>query len=72
MVGPSRFPLEEVLVDWDKEETEFPAGTAKGVAKDNWQTSEGCSATLPFGFCPPFAMVVVPPEVTGNPSMGGA
>ena len=33
---------EEVLVDWDKEETEFPAGTAKGVAKDNWQTSEGC------------------------------
>jgi hypothetical protein len=36
MVGPSRYPLEEVLVDWDKEETEFPTGTGKGVAKDNW------------------------------------
>ena len=42
MVVPSRFPLEEVLVDWDKEETEFQVGTAKGVAKDNCWISGGC------------------------------
>ena len=66
MVGPSRFPLEEVLVEWDKEETDVPA------AKDNCRTSGGCGATVPFGVCPPFARAVVPPEVTGNASAGGA
>jgi hypothetical protein len=39
MVGPSRFPAEEVLVDWDKEETDVPAGTA---AKDKCRISGGC------------------------------
>ena len=69
MVGPSRFPLEEVLVEWDKEETDVPAGTAKRLAKDNCRTSgRGCGATVPFGVCPPFARAVVPPEVTGNAS----
>jgi hypothetical protein len=42
MMGPSRFPLEEVLVDWDKEETDVPAVTAKRLAKDNFWTSGGC------------------------------
>jgi hypothetical protein len=68
-VGPSRFPLEEVFVDWDKEETDVPAGAAKRLAKDNCRTSGGC---LPFGVCPPFARAVVPPEVTGNAFAGGA
>ena len=65
MVGPSRFPLEEVLVEWDKEETDVPA------AKDNCRTIGGCGATVPFGVCPPFARAVVPPEVTGNASSAG-
>jgi hypothetical protein len=71
MVGPSRFSLEEVLVDWDKKEMEFQAGSAKGVAKDKEQTS-GWGENFSFGVSPPFARAVVPPGVTENPSAGGA
>ena len=73
MEGPSRFPAEIFdvsFVDWDNEETELLAGTAKGVAKDNERTR--VPPTWSGGVCPPFAMAVVPPEVMGKASAVGA